>query len=192
MKVVASPHPDDGLRALKAELAAALATIDRLQALADTDYLLGIFNRRGFERELNRSLAYIKRYKAEGALIVLDVDGLKPINDAFGHATGDAVLKAVAAVLKSNVRASDVIGRMGGDEFALLLWNLSQDDALAKAAALEQAVDNLGLVFAGRRVETGASAGTTLLTPADDALSALARADVAMYGRKQLRKARSQ
>ena len=75
-------------------MAQARKRIEELQALADTDFLLDIPNRRGFERELNRSIAYIKRYHASGALIVLDVDRLKPINDAFGHAAGDEVLKA--------------------------------------------------------------------------------------------------
>ena len=88
-----------------------MARIDELQAHADTDFLLDIPNRRGFERELNRSIAYIKRYQASGALIVLDVDRLKPINDAFGHAAGDQVLKAIVAALLRQIRSSDVIGR---------------------------------------------------------------------------------
>ena len=133
---------------------------------ADTDFLLDILNRRGFERELNRSIAYIKRYHASGALIVLDVDRLKPINDAFGHAAGDEVLKAVVAVLLRQVRSSDVIGRLGGDEFALLLWNLSETDAHAKAASLEQAIDRLSFVFRGRTVTAGASAGVAHSRPA--------------------------
>src|SRR5437016_4320467 len=126
------------IRRLKAELAEALKRIEALQASADTDFLLDILNRRGFERELHRGIAYIKRYHASGALIVLDVDRLKPINDAYGHAAGDQVLKAIVAALSSQVRSSDVIGRLGGDEFALLLWNLSETDAKAKAASLEQ------------------------------------------------------
>ena len=135
------------IRRLKAQLAKAQAQIEELQASADTDFLLDIPNRRGFERELNRAIAYIKRYHASGALIVLDVDRLKPINDAFGHAAGDQVLKAIVATLLAQVRASDVVGRLGGDEFALLLWNLSETDARAKAAALEQAIDRLTFVF---------------------------------------------
>ena len=79
------------IRRLKAQLAAALATVDELRACADTDFLLGILNRRGFERELDRAVAYIKRYGASGALIMIDVDRLKPINDRFGHAAGDEV-----------------------------------------------------------------------------------------------------
>ena len=77
------------------------ARIEELQASADTDFLLDIPNRRGFERELQRAIAYIKRYRAGGALIVLDVDRLKPINDAFGHAAGDQVLKAIVSTCRA-------------------------------------------------------------------------------------------
>ena len=176
------------IRRLRTQLAKALARIDELQASADTDFLLDIPNRRGFERELNRSIAYIKRYQASGALIVLDVDRLKPINDAFGHAAGDQVLKAIAAVLLRDVRSSDMIGRLGGDEFALLLWNLSETDARAKAASLEQAIDRLTFVFRGRSVTTGASAGVAILGPHAEAGRALEEADSAMYLRKAQRR----
>ena len=90
---------------------------------------------------------------------MLDVDRLKPINDAFGHAAGDQVLKAIVTTLLAQVRASDVVGRLGGDEFALLLWDLSETDATAKAAALEEAIDRLTFVFDGRTITAGASAG---------------------------------
>ena len=156
-KTSASRTPPSGraqatIRRLRAELAKALALVEQLQASADMDFLLGILNRRGFERELNRSIAYIRRYRARAALIVLDVDRLKPINDAFGHAAGDQVLKAIASAITGQIRASDVVGRLGGDEFALLLWNLSETDARAKAAALEADIDRLSFVFDGRTV----------------------------------------
>jgi diguanylate cyclase (GGDEF)-like protein len=176
------------MRRLKAQLAEALKQVEALQASADTDFLLDILNRRGFERELNRSIAYIKRYHANGALIVLDVDRLKSINDAYGHAAGDQVLKAIVAVLSRQVRSSDVIGRLGGDEFALLLWNLSETDAKAKAASLEQAIDRLAFVFRGRTVTTGASAGVAILGPHAEAGRALEEADSAMYVRKAQRR----
>jgi diguanylate cyclase (GGDEF)-like protein len=175
------------IRRLRAQLARAQARIDELQASADTDFLLDIPNRRGFERELDRSIAYIKRYHASGALIVLDVDRLKPINDAFGHAAGDQVLKAIVGALLDQVRSSDVIGRLGGDEFALLLWNLSETDARAKAALLEQAIDRLTFVFRGRTVTAGASAGVAILGPHAEAGRALEEADRAMYVRKAQR-----
>ena len=162
--------------------------IEELEASVDTDFLLGIPNRRGFERELNRAVAYIKRYQASGALIVLDVDRLKPINDTFGHAAGDQVLKAIVAALLRQVRSSDVVGRLGGDEFALLLWNLSETDARAKAALLEQAVDQLAFVFGGRAAKAGVSAGVAILGPHAEARRALEEADSAMYVRKAQRR----
>ena len=187
----AAAPPDDARRAvrrLRAQLAKAQARIEELQASADIDFLLDIPNRRGFERELHRSIAYIKRYHASGALIVLDVDRLKPINDAFGHAAGDQVLKAIVAVLLRQIRSSDVVGRLGGDEFALLLWNLSETDAKAKAAALEQAIDQLTFTFRGRSVTAGASAGVAILGPHAEAGRALEAADSAMYVRKAQRR----
>ncbi len=162
------------IRLLKTQLAEASARIEELQAAAETDFLLGIPNRRGFERELARAISYIQRYQAAGALVVLDVDRLKPVNDQFGHAAGDEVLKAIVAVLSRQIRASDVIGRLGGDEFALLLWNLSETDAHAKAAALEEDIDRLSFSFAGSTVGTGVSAGVTLLGPHSQAERSLA------------------
>jgi diguanylate cyclase (GGDEF)-like protein len=184
----APADPKLTIRRLRSQLAEAQSRIGTLEAAADQDFLLDIPNRRGFERELKRSIAYIKRYHASGALIVLDVDRLKPINDAYGHAAGDEVLKAVVAVLRRHVRSSDVIGRLGGDEFALLLWNLSETDAHAKAASLEQAVDGLSFVFRGRRIAAGASAGVAVLGPHAEASKALEEADSAMYVRKAQRR----
>ena len=174
------------VRRLKAQLAAALATIDELRSNADTDFLLGILNRRGFERELDRSIAYIKRYQASGALIMLDVDRLKPINDRYGHAAGDEVLKAVVAVMLRQVRTSDVVARLGGDEFVLLLWNLTEADAQAKAQALEAAVDQLRFEFDGHQAFAGISTGVATLGPHSDSREALAAADRAMYASKAL------
>ncbi|WP_027579703.1 GGDEF domain-containing protein [Bradyrhizobium sp. Ai1a-2] len=176
------------IRRLRAELAAAQAEIAELQASAETDFLLDILNRRGFERELSRSIAYIKRYHASGALVMLDVDRLKPINDTYGHAAGDTVLKAIVKTVTSQVRASDVVGRLGGDEFAVLLWNLTETDAKAKAAALELSIDRLTFDFRGRSVSAGASAGVAILGPHSDTSRALEEADSAMYVRKAQRR----
>jgi diguanylate cyclase (GGDEF)-like protein len=176
------------VRRLRQELAEARAEIEQLQATAETDFLLDILNRRGFERELSRSIAFIKRYSASGALLMLDVDRFKPINDAFGHAAGDTVLKALAQTLSSQLRASDVIGRLGGDEFAVLLWNLSETDARAKAAELEQAIDALRFSFDGNAVRTGASVGVAVLDSHSEMRTALEQADSAMYVRKAQRR----
>ena len=187
-KLPARPDAAVAIRRLRRQLAEALAKIEALQIHADTDFLLGVLNRRGFERELGRAMAYIGRYRATGALIVLDVDRLKPINDAFGHAAGDEVLKAVVGVLQRHVRSSDVVGRLGGDEFALLLWNLTEGDAMAKASQLEAAIDGLSLIFKGRAVSAGASAGVAMLGPGADPGAVLQQADRAMYARKRQRR----
>jgi diguanylate cyclase (GGDEF)-like protein len=176
------------IRRLKDELSRARALIGELQKTAETDVLLGIRNRRGFDRDLARAIAYIKRYQATAALIVLDIDRLKPINDDFGHAAGDEVLKAVAAVLTAQVRSSDVVARLGGDEFAILLWNLTETDARAKAVLMEQKIDRLGFVFRDRTVSAGASAGIAMLDAHAEIGKALEAADSAMYLRKAQRR----
>ena len=114
---------------LTASSAVARARVRRLEATADIDPVTGILNRRGFDRELARSLSYVKRYGTRAALFYIDLDGFKPVNDRHGHAAGDAVLKTVAAMLTRNVRASDTVARIGGDEFGLILWNLGRGDA---------------------------------------------------------------
>lgn len=175
---------------LTKRLAQARRHIARLEAHADTDFLLDIPNRRGFERELSRSIAYVKRYRASAALLIVDVDRLKPINDSLGHAAGDHVLKAIVGVLSQNIRQSDMIARLGGDEFGILLWNLAEAAALAKATALEQVVDKTLCEYRGRRIRLGVSIGLTALGAEDEAAKVLERADQAMYARKQSRRAR--
>lgn len=173
---------------LTAELAKARRRIRNLERLAETDALLAIPNRRGFERELRRTIAYLRRYRGSGAVVALDVDGLKMVNDERGHAAGDTLLKAIAAALARQTRASDVVGRLGGDEFAIVLWNLTEPDALAKAAALEASIDDLVVTYRGRAIRAGASTGVAMITRDDDTASVLDRADMAMYVRKRQRR----
>ena len=98
-------------------------------------------DRRAFVRELSRIMAFAERYDTESSLIYFDANGLKPINDTYGHPAGDATLMRIADVLVENVRESDVVGRLGGDEFAVIL---SQADALTaseKAASLVATIE---------------------------------------------------
>jgi diguanylate cyclase (GGDEF)-like protein len=173
---------------LNAALKAEQTKVRELEASADTDALTEVFNRRGFDRELRRTLAYVKRYWTRAALIYVDLDGFKPVNDRHGHAAGDAILKAVAATLMRNVRASDTMARLGGDEFAVILWNLSEADAAAKAFALEQAVAQAAVAWEAETLCVGASIGLSMLGPDDEFADALAKADRAMYARKAQRK----
>ncbi len=176
--------------ALAAQLAASRARIADLEARIDIDPLTDTLSRRGFERELKRSLAYVKRYGASAALIYVDLDAFKPANDRHGRAAGDAVLRAVAAALLRSVRASDVVARLGGDEFAVLLWNVDGKAAAAKAVALERAVHATPVQWGAATLVVGASAGVVLLGALDAPADVLARADAAMYGRKAERRER--
>jgi len=173
---------------LAAELQASHTRITELEARIDVDPLTETLNRRGFERELTRSLAYVKRYAVSAALVYLDLDDFKPVNDRHGHAAGDAVLKAIAATLVRHVRASDVVARIGGDEFVVLLWNVTDTDAAAKASALEAAVYATPVRWGASTLVVGASAGLSIIGPLDTSAEVLARADAAMYARKMERR----
>jgi diguanylate cyclase (GGDEF)-like protein len=172
---------------LQRELAAARVQMAALEARADIDPLTNILNRRGFERELARSLAYVKRHGTSAVLLYVDLDGFKSVNDRHGHAAGDALLNAVVQVLNRHVRASDVVARLGGDEFVVLLWNCDGANAASKAAALEAAIARTTATHAGTSVSAGASVGVAELLPLDRPADTLERADRAMYARKAAR-----
>lgn len=169
---------------LELELAAARSRMAALELRAEIDPLTDLVNRRGLERELRRALAYVKRHGTSAALIYVDLDQFKSINDCHGHAAGDTVLKAVAMVLARHVRSSDLAARLGGDEFVMLLWNLDTADAQGKARSLEAAIGRMTATHRDARLSVGASAGSTVLLPLDTVAGALERADQAMYARK--------
>lgn len=173
---------------LKRELAVARARVSDLEARADVDPLLDILNRRGFERELKRALAHIKRYGTEAALMFVDLDDFKGVNDRYGHGAGDAVLKAVARELVGHVRASDVVGRLGGDEFGVLIWHAGEEQAIAKARELESLIARVVIVHGKARIEAAASVGMALLVADTTAEDMIGAADHAMYARKQERR----
>jgi diguanylate cyclase (GGDEF)-like protein len=177
---------------LEAELAVMRARVAELESRAERDPLTGVLNRRGFERELARVGSYVRRYGGGAALIYLDLDGFKPVNDRYGHAAGDAVLVAVAAALVTAVRASDAVARIGGDEFAVLLWNVSASDAQKKALALEVTIAETRTEWEGGTLSVGASVGLADIAQDHDAGALVARADAAMYARKRDRKANAQ
>ncbi len=174
---------------LKSELAKAERKIAELELRADIDPLLDIFNRRGFERELSRSLAHAKRYGTNAALLYIDLDGFKAINDRHGHVAGDALLKAVAREIVGHVRASDVVGRLGGDEFAVVMWHVDEPLALTKARGLEALIERVAVGRDGQRLSVGASAGVAALRADMTVAQAIDAADRAMYARKRERRA---
>ena len=173
---------------LAAELAEARAQVSLLESLAREDPLTGLLNRRGFFRDIARAVAYRSRYGASASVLLADLDGLKPINDAYGHEVGDRALAHVASLLRDNLRASDSLGRLGGDEFAVILWHADERAARRKALALEAVVAASPLPVGGATVALGVSVGAACVAPGDTPDDVLARADRAMYARKSERK----
>jgi diguanylate cyclase (GGDEF)-like protein len=173
---------------LKHELLKAERKIADLEARADVDPLLNILNRRGFARELARSLAYVKRYGTPAVLLFIDLDGFKAVNDQHGHGAGYALLKVVAAELAGHVRASDVVARLGGDEFGVLMWNLGEAQASAKARELENLIARIAINHGAALVKVGASAGVAPLRGDLSTAQILDAADKAMYARKKERR----
>ena len=155
----------------------------RLRHLADHDPLTGLANRRGFGRELRRHVSRLSRYGAKGALLMIDLDNFKGYNDANGHAGGDALLQAVANTLTGRLRAGDVLSRIGGDEFAVLLPEASPEQAEIVGEALVLAVRELGQ---GSDPQVTASVGIFCFDD-EHGLSehnAMVGADLAMYAAK--------
>ena len=158
-----------------------------LRRLADHDPLTGLLNRRRFEQELDRHVAHVARYGPRGALLVLDLDHFKYVNDALGHHAGDELILSVAALLQDRLRSSDTLARLGGDEFAVLLPNADAGEAEHVAAAIVRAVREQATVTAGghrRRVTT--SIGIAPFGRADvGGEELLIEADLAMYEAKE-------
>ena len=177
--------------ALARALAEAHARIVELEGLAHVDELTGVLNRRGFLRELGRAASYSKRYAIPVALALLDLDGLKPINDSLGHPAGDAVLRHVAGVLAAHIRASDVVARLGGDEFALLLWHATESVADAKMTALQSLVFESPALWRGVPVPVRFSYGTVAVVPGADTAGLLEQADARLYMAKAARMERA-
>lgn len=173
---------------LKVELTATRQRVVELENRAHEDVLLPVINRRGFDIELDRTLAYVKRHGTDVSLIFIDLDDFKSINDVHGHGAGDAALLHLTDILIANVRRSDVVARLGGDEFAILLHRADEDAALMKADELSRAIVSSALVHEGKEIPMSLTAGTTQLRKGDTSIAALARADKLMYAGKTTRK----
>jgi diguanylate cyclase (GGDEF)-like protein len=173
---------------LKAELSVSRLRVVELESKAHEDALLPIMNRRGFDQELERTLAYVKRHGTDVSLLYIDLDDFKSINDLHGHGAGDAALMHLTDILIANVRRSDVVARLGGDEFAILLHRADETAALMKADQLARGLASSSLIHEGKEIPMSLTAGTTQLRSGDTSVAALARADKLMYAGKTCRK----
>ncbi|MEM1138319.1 MAG: GGDEF domain-containing protein [Pseudomonadota bacterium] len=175
------------IHALHQDLREAKGQIHQLERMADRDALLPVLNRRAFMRELSRIISYVGRYDASACLIFVDLNDFKAVNDRFGHVAGDQALMRVADVLRSRIRESDVLGRLGGDEFGIILVNAGRDIAERKSAILRAMLTDEAVVYEGHSFTIDASFGVWPIDPAAEVESILARADEAMYEIKKAR-----
>jgi diguanylate cyclase (GGDEF)-like protein/PAS domain S-box-containing protein len=159
---------------------------ERLTFLAEHDPLTGLVNRRRFEEELVRQIALSDRYASGGALLVMDVDNLKRINDAFGHAAGDRLLRSVAEAARRQLRSSDILARLGGDEFVALLPSVGEREAIVAAEHLVDAVRGTVIRQDGQQFHATVSVGVAAITSGSTPEVLLINADRAMYRAKQL------
>jgi diguanylate cyclase (GGDEF)-like protein len=180
------------LERLTAELAEMKAKLEAAEELADRDTLAPVFNRRAFLRELHRTMSEVERYKTPAAVIYIDLDGFKAVNDSYGHSAGDAVLRHVGLLLLDSVRESDVVGRIGGDEFGLILNRATAVEAQTKAQTLSDKINSSAILHAGMAHRIRASVGVHPIAIVEDPETALARADEAMYAEKHARRAQTQ
>ena len=155
------------------------------ELLADLDPLIPVLNRRAFERELGRAMASARRYGEDHSLVYFDLNGFKQVNDTYGHAGGDAALKHVAQVLAANVRDSDIVGRMGGDEFAVALTRAKPEDAAKRASQLAALIEAEPVQWRNQAFFLSAAWGVRPFDPDKEAVELLSEADAAMYLRKR-------
>lgn len=164
------------------------ARIRMLEQLADTDPLTGLLNRRGLIRRLGERLAEAQRHNDQGVVLFVDMDGLKRINDRHGHAAGDAAIRMVGEGLANGVRTHDAVGRIGGDEFAVVMSRIGHERGLAAAARIGRAIGRLTLVHEGEAVPLSVSIGLAPFSGGETPEALLDCADGAMYREKRAAK----
>ncbi|PHR18617.1 MAG: GGDEF domain-containing protein [Sphingopyxis sp.] len=169
---------------LEQEIVALKEDLAEMKQHAYHDVLTGLSNRRFFVESLENRVERCRRYGDNSALVFLDVDKLKAVNDTHGHAAGDALLIRLAKILKNHTRATDVVARIGGDEFGLLLDHLDGDEVVAKIDVLNAKLGSANLVHAGITLPLSASFGYCFIGPQDTTDGLMSRADAAMYDAK--------
>jgi diguanylate cyclase (GGDEF)-like protein len=170
---------------LRGEVARLEERVETLDRLAHQDPLINLPNRRGFMRHLERLIDRVNRYGDNpAAMLYVDLDGLKMINDSFGHSAGDEALRQVAQLLSEGVRKSDTVARLGGDEFGILLERADEDNAKDTASRLVSLIAESNFCIDGACLPLSVAIGVAVIEPHDRPDSVMARADQAMYAQK--------
>ena len=166
---------------LRAQVVRLEARVVELDQLAHCDSLVPLVNRRGLMRELEKMIARHDRHGTPAAVLFIDLDGLKLLNDCFGHEAGDAALIHVAEQLLVGVRGNDCVARVGGDEFCVLLDHADEGSAMETAERLVNIIAGDEFLFDGKPMPLSVAIGMTLVEQGDTPGTVLARADQAMY-----------
>jgi len=174
----------DDVARLQAEVLQLRQRVEHLDALAHQDSLCDLPNRRGFMRVLERIIDRVKRYEEDAAMLFVDLDGLKMINDSFGHCAGDEALIQVSKLLVGGVRKSDLVARIGGDEFAILLIHANEESAQDTAARLVDLIAGCEFRHDGEVLPLSVAIGVGMIDGEDTPEAAISRADAEMYRRK--------
>ncbi|HWU91718.1 MAG TPA: GGDEF domain-containing protein [Sphingomicrobium sp.] len=174
----------DDVASLQAEILQLRQRVEQLDALAHQDSLCDLPNRRGFMRVLERIIDRVKRYEEQAAMLFVDLDGLKMINDSSGHGAGDEALIQVSRLLVGGVRKSDLVARIGGDEFAILLVHADEESAVETASRLVDLIADCDFRHDGELLPLSVAIGVGMIHPEDTPEQAIARADAEMYRRK--------
>jgi diguanylate cyclase (GGDEF)-like protein len=170
---------------LRASLAEMRAWVAELEELADSDTVTPLPNRRRFLRDLERVAGQADRHGTPAALLYIDVNGLKGINDTHGHLAGDAALIHVAKLLSRLIRSTDVLARIGGDEFGLILDHLDHNSAIETSDRLARCIADNPLDIGGTLVRIDAAIGVATILPGDSLDDIVRRADLNMYRAKE-------
>jgi diguanylate cyclase (GGDEF)-like protein len=171
----------DEIERLRRELATAEARLIELEELAHRDPLLNLPNRRCFLINLERLIDRVERYGGPAAMLFVDVDGLKAINDQFGHEAGDKALVQIGKLLVASVRKSDFVGRLAGDEFGILLEHADELSAWQMALRVVEMVDDCQFCVNGVCLPLSVATGVGTIQPGDTPEMVFARADKSMY-----------
>ena len=169
------------LNYLRKQLKSQSDVIARLKQEAYHDPLTGLPNRRYFERELDKAMAYFSRYKRMGALLLIDADSFKSINDSLGHLAGDAILKHISKLLMQHPHTAATVARIAGDEFCIILRETSGEEAFEKAKKLSEIIAKTPCTYEGHDIHISVSIGGCSFSEANDRADLMNKADSAMY-----------
>lgn len=169
------------IKRLRSQVAELEERVRVLDELAHSDPLLALANRRSFLERLEGLIARVERYGNPAAMLFVDLDGLKRINDRFGHQAGDEALIQVSQMLVSTVRKSDFVARLGGDEFGVLLERADERGAWEMALRIVEAVTGSQFCFNGSCLPLSVAVGVGVILEGDDPQTVIERADKEMY-----------